>query len=77
MPKQTAACAHCMPTACPLRAHCMPTACPLHALRTPGALWLPTILGTAFALLQLFWGQLLVKQLRKMMREAPPAKKAA
>ena len=37
MPKQTAACAHCMPTACPLHAqlhthcvpNCMPTACPL------------------------------------------------
>lgn len=40
------------------------------------ALWTPFFLGTAFSVLQLYWGQLLVKQLRKMMREEPPAKKA-
>jgi len=44
---------------------------------TDGALWLPLCLGTAFSLLQLYWGQLLVKQLRKMMRAPPPAKKTA
>lgn len=39
------------------------------------ALWLPVFLGTPFALLQLWWGSLLVKQLRKMMAP-PPAKKS-
>ena len=43
--------------------------------QSDGALWLPVFLGTAFSLLQLWWGTLLVKQLRKMMRPPPPAKK--
>ena len=43
--------------------------------QSDGALWLPVFLGTAFSLLQLWWGTLLVKQLRKMMRPPPSAKK--
>ena len=34
--------------------------------QSDGVLWLPMFLGTAFSLLQLWWGTLLVKQLRKM-----------
>jgi len=41
-----------------------------------GALWLPLLFGSAFSVLQLFWAQKLLKQLRKMMREQPPNKKA-
>ena len=37
-------------------------------------LWLP-FLGSAFSVLQLYWAQLLVKQLRKMMAAKPDAAK--
>ena len=40
------------------------------------ALWLPFFLGSAFSVLQLYWGMLLVKQLRKMLA-GPPKGKAA
>ena len=42
--------------------------------QSDGALWLPVFLGSAFSLLQLWWGTLLVKQLRKMMQAAPAKK---
>jgi hypothetical protein len=38
-------------------------------------LWLPFFLGSAFSVLQLYWAQLLVKQLRKMMLAQPDAAK--
>lgn len=43
---------------------------------TDAELWLPFFLGSAFSVLQLYWGFLLVKQLKKMLGEKPKAKAA-